>query len=332
MSTKTAQLIRDTQLDPDWNDKFGSDIRSIVCVPLVAHGQVVGAIQALDRMPNFFTEEHLEILKWLSSSAAVAVNNTAQLELAHRQLVASETMAGLGAISGKLAHNLKNHVGAIKPLANSLQRLPQTDNPRIRERIEQIIRSADLALAEVYSFMQPLTGWEPDRINLNDVLAEMADEVRETLRERQHLLELEAEVAIVYNHCEQQMIVAAGKDQVKYIFRNLIDNAIRAITEKELLSTHEQISLKLSVERINETDWAEIIVEDTGSGIAPDSLDRIFELSFTTRPEGTIGGYGLFWVRLNIERLGGRISATSRLGTGAAIHVRLPLTTTEARG
>jgi hypothetical protein len=77
----------------------------------------VGAIQVLDRMPNRFDHEDLETLKWLSASAAITVYNVEQMEQARRKLIASEAIAGLGAIAGKIAHNLKNQVSGIKTIA-----------------------------------------------------------------------------------------------------------------------------------------------------------------------------------------------------------------------
>jgi len=324
IAQRNALLIRDTQADPDWYGKIGSDIRSMICVPLMAKGQTVGAIQVLDQTPNFFDEEHLGILEWLSASAAVAVDNAAQLEQTRRKLIASEAIAGLGAISGKLAHNLKNYVGGIKAIAKFQLK---TEDPEFTKKIDRIIAAADKALAEVKSFMQPLTGWDATNVDLDTTLLELVSEVGESLKARQRLVEPKPDISIQHQPFSQPVLVYAGKDQVKYIFRNLIDNAIMAIDKKG--ESRGIITVQTTVERINEAEWVVVMVKDTGTGIPPENIERVFELSFTTRPEGTIGGYGLFWVRLNAERIGGRITASSEFGVGATFHVRLPLVKTQ---
>ena len=111
------------------------------------------------------------------------------------------------------------------------------------------------------------------------------------------------------------------KDQIKYIFRNLVDNAIRAIDEKG--EAAGKITLKTSLEEVYEVGWVVVTIQDTGIGIPPENLGRIFHRSFTTRPEGTVGGFGLFWVQLNVERMGGRITVNSEVGVGTTFQVRL---------
>jgi GAF domain-containing protein/class 3 adenylate cyclase/anti-sigma regulatory factor (Ser/Thr protein kinase) len=319
---KEARLIRDTRTDPDWYGRIGTDMRSIICTPLVARGVVFGVIQVLDKRSNAFDEADLQILNWLAASAAIAVNNAVQLNQARRKLIASEAIAGLGAISGKLAHNLKNQVGAIKTIAAFQLK---SDDPRMQRKIQQIVAAADEALAEVRSFMQPLTGWSPTTVSLAAVLQHLVTQLTPEMIERADPILGRSRIELVLQLAEQadQCDIYAGLEQIEYILRNLIDNAQRAIDEAQ----REQglIEIQLRRELINDVGWALLEVKDNGIGIPPDSLDKVFELSYTTRPEGSIGGYGLFWVRLNVERLGGRISAVSAHSQGTTFQVRLPL-------
>jgi signal transduction histidine kinase len=319
IANKADRLILDTRADLDWYNKIGSDIRSMICVPLITKGQVLGAIQVLDRTPHCFDREDLETLKWLSASAAVTVHNVAQIEQARRKLIASESMAGLGAIAGKLAHNLKNQVAGIKTIAK--YQLKSSD-PKDAEKVERIIQAADQALIEVKSFMQPLTEWEPTNIDINEVLQDMIRRTRMSFEARREFTHLRAPIEIECHLSNQPLFVSAGKAQLEYIFHNIIDNAIRAIDERGKPSG--MIVVKTFAERIHEAEWVVVTIEDSGIGIHQENIDRIFEPMFTTRPEGAVGGYGLFWVRLNVERLGGRVTASNRSGTGAIFLVRLP--------
>ncbi|NWG20507.1 MAG: GAF domain-containing protein [Chloroflexi bacterium] len=322
---KQPRLIRDTRNDTDWYGRIGSDIRSIVCVPLIAKGRVVGAIQMLDRTPDAYSEEDLEILKWLSASAAVAVDNAAQLEQARRKLIAADSIAGVGAIAGKLAHNLKNQVTAIRALARLLH--DAIDNADLREDIDGILEAAGKAQQEIVEFMQPLTGWEAEHVDIHTVLHQYLTGVLEQLLARERLPAPGARISVVTEFAAMPLMVFAGRDHLQYIFRNLVDNAIRAIDEAGRAEGH--ILVRSWCESINETSYAVIAVQDDGIGIAPEHIDRVFDQRFTTRPEGTVGGYGLFWVRLNVERLGGRITISSEPGKGTTCSVRLPLSSGE---
>jgi signal transduction histidine kinase/class 3 adenylate cyclase len=320
VANKQARLILNTQTDPDWYGRIGSDIRSMICTPLMVRGHILGVIQVLDNRPNAFDEHDLDVLTWLSASAAIAVNNAIQLDQARKKLIASEAIAGLGAISGKLAHNLKNQVGAIKAIARFQIK---SDDPRIQAKIQQIITAADEALAEVKGFMQPLTGWAPSDVDICELLTILVNTVREPLADRSEKLTTRARIQIDLSIDDGTYIIYAGSDQIEYIFRNLIDNAVRAIDERG--SGEGRIHVQLHHELLNEISWVSVEIADTGIGISPENLGRIFDLAYTTRPEGTIGGYGLFWVRLNIERLGGKITVQSERGLGTTFQVRLPI-------
>jgi two-component system, NtrC family, sensor kinase len=255
----------------------------------------------------------------------VAVNNAAQLDQAQSRLIASEAVAGMGAIAGTLAHNLKNYVTGIRQIARELV---TTADPETEELMGEIIEATDLALAEVNSFTQPLTGWEATDVELDTTLLELARQVAKSLKGRQNTLLQKARIAVECQPFGHKVFVHAGKEQLHWIFRNLIDNAIRAIDEKG--EPEGKITLRISrIESISETEWVTVQVEDTGKGIPRENIERIFDRSFTTRPEGTVGGYGLFWVRLNVGRIGGKIAASSEPGVGTTFDVRLPLVKTE---
>ncbi len=321
-------LITDARTDNRWFGdvgKIGSDIRSMICAPLLAKGQTVGAIQVLDRRHDFFNQEHLEILEWLSASAAVAVDNAAQVDQARRKLIASDTVAGMSAIAAKLAHNLKNYVTGIQFIAKNQLKF---EDEKSQQRVQAIVKAADAALAEVVEFTRPIQELKPANIDVDAALRELLVEVGEVLKDRQkseaELTRKELEkpkIIVEYQPFGEPLIVYTVKDQIKYIFRNLVDNAIRAIDEKG--EATGKITLKTSLEEVYETGWVIVTVQDTGIGIPPANLGRIFNPSFTTRPEGTVGGFGLFWVQLNVERMGGRITVNSEVGVGTTFQVRL---------
>ncbi len=320
ITRKTTDLVHDAENDARHYGRYGSDIRSIITVPLIARGEAVGAIQVLHQAPNFFNDKDLEMLNWLAASAAVAVDNAAQLDQARRKLVASNTVAGMANIAAKLAHNLGSQISGIETIA---KRMLRTDDEKTQNWIGMIIRAAHEALAEVENFTRPIKEEvKPTNVDVDATLRELVVEVNESLKERLRLEE-RPEISIEHQPFEGgPILVYAVKDEIKYVFRNLIDNGIRAVEDKG--DPRGRIALKTSLEKITGAEWVVVSVEDTGVGIPPENLERIFRQSFTTRSEGTVGGFGLFWVQLNVERIGGRITVDTEVDVGTTFHVRFP--------
>jgi signal transduction histidine kinase len=104
---------------------------------------------------------------------------------------------------------------------------------------------------------------------------------------------------------------------------NLVDNAAQSVPDGERASR----DLHISVATRQHGDSIEIAVCDTGSGIAPDVLPRIFEPLFSTKSFGT--GLGLPTVKQIVEQHGGKIELSSELGVGTRAVVRLPLARSE---
>lgn len=103
--------------------------------------------------------------------------------------------------------------------------------------------------------------------------------------------------------------------QLNQVLMNLILNASQAISEKGTIT----------IRTYSSNGYAVIEIRDTGPGIAPDNLERIFDVGFTTKPTKSGMGLGLGISRDIIERQGGRIEVESTHGEGATFRVLLPL-------
>ena len=114
---------------------------------------------------------------------------------------------------------------------------------------------------------------------------------------------------------ETVLSVAGDEERLRSALENLCYNA--------LSFTPKDGTVKLSLRR--EDDWAAIDVTDTGAGIDPADLPRVFDRGFTHRPDGSGQGMGLFIVRTTALEHGGTVEASSRLGAGSTFTLRLPL-------
>jgi signal transduction histidine kinase len=112
------------------------------------------------------------------------------------------------------------------------------------------------------------------------------------------------------------------RHRVLQILVNLLANARDSVTAH--LRSGATSALRVSVTAVVEAEWLEVRVADTGGGIAPASLCKIFNAGFTTKPRGH--GYGLHSSALAAEQLGGTLRCTSEgLGRGAIFVLRVPI-------
>ena len=114
--------------------------------------------------------------------------------------------------------------------------------------------------------------------------------------------------------------VLATPAELQQVFVNLIGNAIAAHDGKPYGAVRVSSRFDKKNERI------EIVVSDTGMGIAAENLDRVFDPFFTTKPVGKGTGLGLSISYSIIKQLGGDIRVRSELGNGSEFTVFLPLT------
>jgi signal transduction histidine kinase len=109
--------------------------------------------------------------------------------------------------------------------------------------------------------------------------------------------------------------------QMKQVFMNLLVNAIQAIEEK-VGDAGETGRIRLQTTALDE--HIEVLVSDTGAGIAPENLDRIFAPFFTTKKVGAGTGLGLSTCYNLVRRHGGSLTADSRVGEGTTFRLLLP--------
>jgi signal transduction histidine kinase len=109
--------------------------------------------------------------------------------------------------------------------------------------------------------------------------------------------------------------VRANPDQLRQVLWNLLRNAAEAQPSDGVV----RVSARLAPD---DPDQVEICVEDRGTGIPAEDLERVFEPFYTTKPKGT--GLGLATVHRIVEAHAGRLALSSRSGEGTSIRVRLP--------
>ena len=225
-----------------------------------------------------------------------------------KQMAYNEKMAELGRISSGIVHALNAPLSVIVAASQMIMREDGVPDP-VREMIERIGVEA-----------QRLSQMTRGILNFSshDDAGGDAD-VNLTIGFVLDFLEFEGArrgVTLLRNLDHRLPVVSGAGNVLKQILINIIMNALQAM---------EAEGGRLLVEsRQGGADTVCLVISDTGPGIDPASLARIFEPYFTTKKPGEGTGLGLFVTRTLVENLGGTISVRSASGEGTVFTITLP--------
>jgi signal transduction histidine kinase len=235
-----------------------------------------------------------------------------QIQLLSNQLTRTDRMATVGQLVAEFAHEIRNPLTAITAYAQFAQRRMARREPETAQDMGRIVRQARriAKMAEnilVYSRKEPLERRETD-------IHGLLDQVWAFISFR-----LKKWGIAIETHCNPNvphMLVAP--DQLEQVFLNIVLNAAYAMEKGGTLTVTTAWLDDV------EPPTARISFKDTGVGIAPENMDRLFEPFFTTRPPGQGTGLGLYVCQNVMEKHGGHITVESQVGKGSTFHVHLP--------
>ncbi|MGD9691777.1 MAG: PAS domain-containing sensor histidine kinase [Phycisphaerales bacterium] len=244
---------------------------------------------------------------------------------AERRARNAERLAEIGAMTGGLAHEIKNPLSSIalnaQLLSEAFSELPiePEDRDRLSRRIGSLRREVDRLRDILADFLQFAGAVHLDRrpTDLNDVVSELAEFFMPQAEQ--------ANVRLRLDLAHEPINASADAPLLKQALLNLVLNATQVMTAQPASDGRPAAELILRTERRKTPAGPEaaIHVIDTGPGIPPDRLPRIFEPYFTTRPGGS--GLGLPTSRRLVEEHGGRIDVHSEPGKGSDFTIRIPL-------
>jgi len=295
--TKSAQIIADTKDEPSYKPYF-HDLRSAVYVSmLTGDGKLLGILESGSRAIAKFGERDRMMLEALADQAVIALQNAQN----QKQLAASEAMATLGDIAGNLLHRINNDVGAIRINAMMLEEQLEGEN---KTTASEVIDLSEHILCEASKLNESI----PDRLEGIDVIKALDAAIQK--------LRFGKNVEIFRESPESLPSVKGGETQIQNIFVNLLQNAIDAMPLGGTLKITAEI-----LER-DAKKWIKFSISDTGIGIQSDKMDKIFSRHYSTKGAGH--GFGLWWNKNYIERIGGEIEVCSHFGQGSCVTICLP--------
>ncbi|UCF66108.1 MAG: PAS domain-containing protein [Acidobacteriota bacterium] len=232
-------------------------------------------------------------------------------------LVHSERLASIGLLASGVSHEINNPLGVISTSVQGLKRLieQRTDLPRdVRDSLEQWLDRVDRETQRGRSITDRLlraarpAGSGRSLIDVNQAIEETLTLLGHALRK--------TDIKTSLDLAESLPPIVSDETQVKQLLLNLVINSIQAM---------ELDGGLLRISTSSEKGSIRIVIEDTGEGIEPRSLKRIYDPFFTTKPPGKGTGLGLYICHRIVEELGGSIHAASRPGDKTTFTVKLEL-------
>jgi PAS domain S-box-containing protein len=238
------------------------------------------------------------------------------LEETRAELVRVARLNQVGAMAGSIAHEISQPISSMVTAADAALRWLARSNPDIEETktlLQRIVRDGHRA-SEVIKSIRAMFKANPDQrslVNLNGLIREVLVLARSELRNC--CVDVRTELD------EKLPTLRADRVQLQQVIFNLITNAIDAM--EPVVGRHRLLRIKS--ER-HAADGVLITIEDSGTGIAPENIGRIFESFFTTKSSGM--GMGLAICQSIVESHGGTLTASGSEPHGAVFKIVLPVT------
>jgi PAS domain S-box-containing protein len=225
------------------------------------------------------------------------------------QLIQSEKMAAIGQLAAGIAHEIRNPLGIITNALYDLAEILPDSTPEVREDL-QIAR---IEMARVQDIISNLLEFSRDdktevqAIDLNGLI------VRTLKLMNKYLQNNGVRAFTRLGHVER---CDANENGLRQVLLNLITNAVQAMPEGGELRIE---TAPVSVDRLR------LVVSDSGVGIPPERLGKIFDPFYTTKQPGEGTGLGLSVVHSVIKNARGRIDVSSAPGRGTSFAIELPV-------
>ena len=311
-----------TALEGDHRDDFlitvvNAGFRTGLVLPLLKDNEIVGTISLGRKQVQPFTDKQICLFTDFAAQATIALESIRrerqyremQSELAHANRVAT-----MGQLTASIAHEIKQPIAAASNNAraalNFLDKSPP-DVAEVREALTCIVDDTDRT-SDVVDRIGSLIKKAPRRKEVVDLNAAILEVTALTRSEA-----VKTGVTVGTQLAGELPRIQCDRVQLQQVMLNLIVNAIQSMSGVEDGNRELYIST-VSVE----PEGVCVAVRDTGHGLRPESLPRLFEPFYTTKPDGM--GMGLSICRSIIEAHGGRLWATRCEPRGALFQFTIP--------
>ncbi len=247
-----------------------------------------------------------------------------------RQVAQATKMQAVGQLAGGVAHDFNNVLTAILGTCD-LMLMRHTPGDSDYDDIQQVRANSNRAASltrQLLAFSRQQT-LRPEVLQLPDVVSDVSQMLKRLIGQR---------IQLIVQHDRDLGPVRADPTQLEQVIVNLVVNARDAMLAKDSKGTGEVSKLLLQTKRVTMADvramrsevlpqaeYTALVIEDTGGGIPPEHLGKIWEPFFTTKETGKGTGLGLSTVYGIVKQSGGFIFAESEVGKGTRFTVYLPV-------
>ncbi len=329
-------LISDVDQNPFYHPIPNWDAGSEMCVALKDGDQILGVIDVESQKKHAFSQNDLLVLESLGGILSSAIASAGQYQklqatvdqlrtareelqeriaaqrMAESRLVQAAKLAAVGEMAAGIAHELNNPLTSVSGFTELvLDELP-TDS-KIRNDLELVLREAQRARSVVRRLLDFARQSESVRVrsDINEILMDVLALVNHLLRTSGVQLSTQLADGLPW--------VSLDRNQTKQVILNLIHNALHA------MPTGGDLEIITACQKKDSHNWLTICLADTGMGIAPENLERVFEPFFTTRSRDGGTGLGLSVSYGIIADHGGYIEVGSEVGKGSKFTIWLPV-------
>jgi two-component system NtrC family sensor kinase len=361
---RRAVQIADAWNDPEYMEqesaRLGGGVRAMLGVPLIHHGEPIGAFALGRKDPVPFSQRQVDLVTTFADQAVIAIENVRlfdevqartkelaasldDLRTAQDRLIQTEKLASLGQLTAGIAHEIKNPLNFVNNFSElSFELIDELNDvlksaaldEKMREEIDELTRMLKGNLEKVVQH-----GKRADSIVKNMLLhsREGSTEHRsldvnalvgESLNLAYH--GARAEKAGFSIALKQDLDPEAGAldlypQEMTRALLNLISNGFYAATRRKVEAGDVALEPVLSVATRNLGKTVEIRIRDNGTGIPPAVREKMFNPFFTTKPTGEGTGLGLSMTHdIVVKQHGGRIDVETKLGEFTEFIITLP--------
>ncbi len=298
-------------------------LKAHLAIPLTAGGAVLGVLGfGAFRAPRPWPDglvQRLRLIGEVFANALARKNADEQMQCLREQLSRVARVTTLGELAAAIAHEINQPLCAIVTNAQAGLRLAAGGSPdleEVRDTFRDIAADSKRASEVIGRIRDLLQQRAPVRapLDLNDALREVLALVGGQLTRKG--------IGLTLDLAADLPLVCGDRVQLQQVVLNLAVNAIEAMGSSPAPGSGGRLRQLAVRSAVGEAGTIVVSVRDTGPGIAPEHLDKVFDAFFTTKPAGV--GIGLAISRSIAEAHGGTIRAEACPEGGAAFHVTLP--------
>jgi signal transduction histidine kinase len=307
---RSGQAAGDEEAYKGAIEQFG-DIGCVVVIPSISESEYFGKPTLLSFIclgeklsGEPFSADDIKFLETMADHATITIEYAIildELEHSKQRLIQAEKLAALGTMAAGVAHEIKNPLAALKLFTEVI---PQKfDDPDYRNKfatlIPQELERLKRILSDLDTFSKPEVESRAEPFSVKEVIDKTIQLLSVQLKKSCVRAEVKA---------KGDPKIIGSPSKLMQVFLNIIINAIHAMDGGGVVTV--------------DIEGGRIAISDTGSGISPENLRKIFNPFFTTKDTGT--GLGLAITRRIVEEHKGTIDVSSEMGKGTVFTLTFP--------